>query len=205
MPANTPMVTFENAQYSVPAFLLGARVFVRSHGIGAGEEVIIVHVGLDGPLEVARHLRARPGSPAIEDAHFPDHRPRVPDEYSITARSAAETEFLAIGAGARAWLLEAAAAGTTRMTMKMAEAVALAKISGTAQVDQAPGTAATYSRFATGDLASLLTATGSESEGHRADEAASLAQGTAGWASIGHPVTPVVEAIATDDDLEDSA
>jgi len=204
VPDNTPMVTFENSQYSVPAFLLGARVFVRSHGIGADEQVIVVHLGIDGPVEVARHLRARPGSPAIDDAHFPDHRQKVPGDYAIKARSVAQAEFLALGAGAHAWLLEAAAAGTTRMNIKMAEAVALAKISGTALVDTALGEAATYGRFATGDLASILAATGSRGPAHRADETASLAQGTSGWAAIGHTITPVFDAAAADD-LEQSA
>jgi len=118
VPDNTPMVTFENGQYSVPAHLLGARVFVRSHGIGADEQVIVVHLGIDGPVEVARHRRARPGSPAIDDAHFPDHRQKVPGDYPIKARSAAEAEFLRLGTGARAWLLEAAAVGTTRMNVR---------------------------------------------------------------------------------------
>jgi transposase len=204
VPANTPMVTFENGQYSVPAFLLGARVFVRSHGVGAEEQVIVVHVGIDGPVEVARHLRARPGSPAIDDAHFPDHRQKVPGDYTIKARSAAEAEFLGIGTGAHAWLLEAAAAGTARMNVKMAEAVALAKISGTAQVDKALGEAATYSRFATGDLASILAAASSRTPARKADEKTSLAQGTAGWAAIGRTITPVFEVVA-EDDLEDSA
>ena len=203
VPDNTPMVTFENGQYSVPAFLLGARVFVRSHGIGEGEQVIVVHVGIDGPVEVARHPRARPGSPAIDDTHFPDHHPKVPGDYPIKARSAAEAEFLGIGAGARAWLLEAAAAGTTRMNVKMADAVALAKISGLAEVDAALGEAATYGRFATGDLASILGSHSSRTLTHRADEGQSLAQGTAGWAAIGQAITPVFEVIA--DDLEESA
>jgi transposase len=203
VPDNTPMVTFENGQYSVPAYLLGARVFVRSHGVGADEHVIVVHQGIDGPVEVARHLRARPGSPAIDDAHFPDHRQKVPGDYTIKARSAGEAEFLGIGDGARAWLLEAAAAGTTRMNMKMAEAVALAKIGGITRVDEALGEAATYGRFATGDLASILGATGSRVLPRKADEATSLAQGTAGWAAIGLPITPVFEVIA--DDLEESA
>lgn len=204
VPDNTPMVTFENGQYSVPAYLLGARVFVRSHGVGEGEQVIVVHVGIDGPVEVARHLRARPGSPAIDDAHFPDHREKVPGDYTIKARSAAEAEFLGIGAGAHAWLLEAAAAGTARMNMKMAEAVALAKISGIAEVDKALSEAATYSRFATGDLASILGARVSSGKAHRADEKTSLAQGTAGWAAIGQAITPVFEVIASDE-LEESA
>ena len=204
VPENTPMVTFENGQYSVPAFLLGARVFVRSHGVGAGEQVIVVHVGIDGPVEVARHQRARPGSPAIDDAHFPDHREKIPGEYTIKARSAAEAEFLGIGAGAHAWLLEAAAAGTARMNVKMAEAVALAKISGLTAVDKALGAAATYGRFATGDLASILGAANHRKTTHKADEKTSLAQGTAGWAAIGRTITPVFEVVATDD-LEESA
>jgi transposase len=196
VPENTPMVTFENGQYSVPAHLLGARVFVRSHGVGADEQVVIVHVGSDGPVEIARHHRARPGSPRIDDAHFPDHREKIPGDYTITPRSAAETEFLTIGAGAHAWLLEAAAAGTARMNVKMAEAVALAKISGTARVDEALGQAATYGRFATGDLASLLSAGGTRPPARSATETSSLAQGTAGWAAIGQ---------AAGDELEQSA
>ncbi|MBG6060229.1 hypothetical protein RCH16_003708 [Cryobacterium sp. MP_M5] len=203
VPDNTPMVTFENGQYSVPAHLLGARVFVRSHGVGEGEQVIVVHHGSDGPVEVARHPRARPGSPAIDDAHFPDHRERVPGDYAVKARSAAEAEFLRIGAGAKAWLLEAAAAGTTRMSVKMADAVALAKISGITAVDEALGEAATYGRFATGDLASLLGSNSSRTLTHRADEGQSLAQGTAGWAAIGRPITPVFDVSA--DDLEEIA
>lgn len=199
VPGNTPMVTFENGQYSVPSFLLGARVFVRSHGVGAGEQVIIVHVGIDGPVEVARHLRARPGSPRVDDAHFPGHVEKVPGEYTIKARSAAEAEFLSIGAGAHAWLLEAAAAGTARMNVKMAEAVALAKISGIAEVDRALGEAATYSRFATGDLASILGAATHRRTTHRADEQTSLAQGTAGWAAIGRPIALVSEVVAIED------
>lgn len=115
------MVTFENAQYSVPAHLLGARVFVRTHGTGPGEQVIIVHPGAAGPVEVARHDRARPGSPAINDEHFPGSRTRIPGDYEVRARSADE----------------AAAAGTARMNVKMAEAVTLAKTAGTDQVDRA--------------------------------------------------------------------
>lgn len=205
VPGNTPMVTFENGQYSVPAFLLGDSVFVRAHGVGADEQVIIVHVGIDGPVEVARHRRARPGSPSIDDSHFPDHQVKVPGEYTIKARSATEAEFLGIGAGAHAWLLEAAASGTTRMNMKMAEAVALAKISGSTEVDQALGEAATYGRFATGDLPSILNAAVSKGTARRANEKTSLAQGTAGWAAIGQAITPVFEVVGTDEDSQEDA
>lgn len=185
VPENTPMVSYENAQYSVPAHLTGAEVFVRQHGTGPGTQVIIVHVGDEGPVEVARHGLARPGSPAIIDAHFPDHEEKIPGDYKPVPRSAAEAEFLAIGAGARTWLLEAAAAGTARINQKMAEAVALAKIAGTAEVDRALGLAAVHHRFAHGDLASLLNASTHQTGLHTAGEGKSLTQGTAGWAGLG--------------------
>ncbi|MDQ0145558.1 IS21 family transposase [Pseudarthrobacter niigatensis] len=185
VPENTPMVTFENAQYSVPAHLLGTRVFVRVHGSGPGEQVIIVHHGPGGPVEVARHERARPGSPAINDEHFPGIRTRVPGDYTPRARTADEAEFLAIGAGAATWLVEAAAAGTGRMNLKMAEAVTLAKIAGTKQVDRALGDAALHGRFAHGDLASILNANVRRTTTHAADETRSLTQGTSAWAGLG--------------------
>lgn len=187
VPENTPVVTFENAQYSVPAHLLGARVFVRTHGTGPGEQVIIVHHGAAGPVEVARHERARPGSPAINDEHFPGTRAKLPGDYEVRARSADEAAFLAIGEGARTWLLEAAAAGTARMNVKMAEAVTLAKIAGTDQVDRALGDAALHGRFAHQDLASILNANIRRTTTHAANEASSLTQGTSAWAAIGNP------------------
>jgi hypothetical protein len=193
VPENTPMVTFENAQYSVPAHLLGARVFVRAHGTGPGEQVIIVHHGPGGPVEVARHERARPGSPAINDEHFPGTRTRIPGDYAVKARTADEAEFLGIGKGAATWSIEAAAAGTGRINVKMAEAVALAKIAGTEQVDRALGDAALSGRFAHGDLASILNANVRRTTTHAADETRSLTQGTSAWAGLGNEPAAVKE------------
>jgi hypothetical protein len=119
VPGNTPMVAFEGGQYSVPHTLLGETVWVRVHGQGAEEEVIAVHVGPTGPVEVARHTRATPGSPKIDDTHFPP-APAGPLDRKPLARDAAEAEFLAIGDGARLWLAEAAAAGTSKIRVKMA-------------------------------------------------------------------------------------
>ena len=70
---------------------------VRSHGVGNDERIVRMHQSGDGPVEVARHARARPGSPMIEDTHFPDHAPTITGDYAVNARSAAEAEFLAIG------------------------------------------------------------------------------------------------------------
>lgn len=185
VPVNTPMISFESGQYSVPHTLLGEEVFVRVHGVADGEQVIIVHAGADGPVEVARHDRARPGSPQIIDAHFPhDGSRKIPGVYQPKAKTAGEVDFLAIGHGAHSWLGEAAAVGASRMRVKMAEAVTLSRLHGIEVVDEALGAAAAYGRFATGDLPSLLAhrVTG---EGHRANEQASLAQGTSAWEAMG--------------------
>jgi transposase len=183
---NTPVVTFEGGQYSVPHRLLGEQVWVRTHGVGDGEQVIIVHVGGGGPVEVARHRRAAPGSPRLDDGHFPP-APAGALTRAPKARTAAEIEFLALGDGARLWLTEAAAAGTGRMRVKMAEAVALGKLVGGTEVDWALGHAAVNARFADGDLASILDhhARTRPGEDHQAGEDHSLTQGTASWAALG--------------------
>ena len=205
------MVTCENGQYSVPAHLLGVKVFVRSHGVGADEQVIVFQSGFDGAVEAARHQRARPGSPAIDNAYFFDHREKMPGDCMIKAKSVAEAELLSIGSGVHPWLLEAVAAGTARMNVKIAETVTPAAINSTAKVNTVLDAAATYARFAIGGLAVILAAGSFRGEAHRADEKASWAKGTSGWAAsgwaaigwaaIGQPVTSVFEADA-DDDLE---
>lgn len=193
VPVNTPMVTFESGQYSVPHkfeahSLLGATVWVRTHGVGAEEEVVIVHVGADGPVEVARHHRATPGTPRIDDEHFPP-RPEGPLDRRPRAKNAAESEFLDLGEGARLWLIEAAAAGTTKMRVKMVEALTLAKLFDPAEVDWALGHAAVHGRFAEADLSSILDhhAHTPQAGEHRASEQRSLTQGTSGWARLGYP------------------
>lgn len=186
VPTNTPMVAFESGQYSVPHALMGSEVFVRVQGVADGEQVVIVAPGSDGFEEVARHGRARPGSPKINDRHFPtDATQKVPGVYAIRAKNQDEEEFLAIGHGAHEWLREAAAVGASRMRQKMTEAVALSRLHGGDVVDEALGTAAAYGRFATGDVASLLV-NRVDAHARSADEESSLAQGTGGWQAMGN-------------------
>jgi transposase len=189
VPANTPMVMFESGQYSVPHTLLGATVWVRTHGVGEDEWVVIVHVGDDGPIEVARHRRATPGTPKIDDGHFPP-QPSGPLDRQPRAKNPAEAEFLDLGEGARLWLVEAAAAGTPRMRVKMTEALALAKLFDPVEVDWALGHAAVHGRFAEADLSSILDhhARQPGTGEHRASEDSSLTQGTAAWARLGQQV-----------------
>jgi Mu transposase, C-terminal domain len=173
------LVTFEGGQYSVPHELAGQPVWVRRHG----EQVVISHAGPGGPVEVARHLVTAPGSPRVDDAHYP---PAPPGALNRTPkpRTAAEAQFLTIGDGAGLWLAEAAAAGACRVRAKMATAVQLAALHGAAATDRALGQAAAAGRFADGDLAAILAhqASAASGEPSQAGEQSSLAQGTAGWA-----------------------
>jgi len=188
VPPNTPMVTFEHGLYSVPQHLLGERVWVRAHAVGDTEQVIVVHHSAQGPVEVARHGRATPGSPRIDDDHFGGPSTKQPGEYTVRPRTEAERAFLAIGDGARVWLAEAAAAGTARIRAKMDAAVTLANMAGNTRVDWALGHAAVNSRFGSSDLASILNAHPPATT-RQAGESQSLAQGTSGWAQINNPIS----------------
>jgi transposase len=189
--AQSPMVTFDHAQYSVPHTLAGQVVWVRAHG----EQVIVVHVGPHGPVEVARHARTSPGSPRIEAAHFPP-QPEGPLARTPRPRTPDEAAFLGLGDGAALWLTEAAAAGTSRIRAKLAHAVALAKLGDPAKVNWALGHAAVSGRFAEADLAAILAHQHTTRAGasHQAGEDASLAQGTAGWSRLNPSPTPPTQA-----------
>jgi len=183
---NTPMVSYQGGSYSVPHRLLGETVWVRVHGAGRDERVVIVHVGDRGAIEVARHRRAEPGSPQLDDAHFPP-APAGAINREPRATSDAEAAFLTLGDGAALWLKEAAAQGSSRIRVKMAHAVAIAKLTNPARVDWALGHAAVHQRFGEGDLASILAANldPTRPAARQAGEDKSLTQGTAGWAALG--------------------
>jgi hypothetical protein len=185
VPTNTAMIAFEHGQYSVPHTLCGQTVWARRHG----EQVVVVHVGAAGPVEVARHQQTTPGCPRIDDAHFPP-QPEGPLGRTPHPKTIAEKQFLALGEGAGLWLTEAAAAGCSRIRAKMAEAVELAALHDCTAVDRALGQAATAGRFGHGDLAAILAHQAGDpdtttTEAARAGEHNSLAQGTGSWARLG--------------------
>ncbi len=100
-------ISVGSAIYSVPSTLVEERVWARTHG----SELIVVHVDSpEGPREVARHALTTPGSPSIKDEHYPP-RPAGALERTPRARSREEQAFLAVGPGAEAWLVKAAAEG----------------------------------------------------------------------------------------------
>lgn len=172
-------ISFGGVTYSVPHTLVDETVWVRVEG----DEIVASACPAAGVVEVARHPRSTPGVPMIDDAHYPP-RPDGPLARRPRATSAAEAQFLAIGDGARIWLVEAAAAGTSRVKVKMAEAVTLARLHGTGRVDWALGHAAMFGRFAEGDLASILAAN-PPGVRRRADDIHSLQPGTAAWRQLG--------------------
>jgi hypothetical protein len=187
VPTNTAMIAFEHGQYSVPHTLCGQTVWARRHG----EQIVVVHVGAAGPVEVARHQQTTPGCPRIDDAHFPP-QPEGPLGRTPRPKTVAEKQFLALGEGAGLWLTEAAAAGCSRIRAKMAEAVELAALHDCTAVDRALGQAATAGRFGHGDVAAILAhqagdpdTTTANTEAARASEHNSLAQGTGSWARLG--------------------
>ena len=161
-------------------------------------------IGLRGPFSCLNEARYGIAWGAVGAARDSFDAALTPGDYQIKARSAEEAEFLGIGHGAAAWLVEAAAAGPQRMNQKMREAVQLARIHGIEVVDEALGVAAAYGRFDTGDLASILGAKASSLAVRHASETRSLAQGTRGWASIGQPAAgrPIDEITATSAEAE---
>lgn len=172
-------ISYGGVAYSVPHTLADQEVWVRVDG----DEVVATHVTGRGAVEVARHLLSTPGNPRIDDSHYPP-RPAGPLNRVPKPTNPAERAFLGLGDGARMWLIEAGAAGTARVKVKMADAVELASLHGPERVDWALGHAATFGRFGEGDLASILTAhpTG---ERRRAGEGHSLQDGTASWEGFG--------------------
>ena len=175
-----PMVAHDWCLYSVPSVLAGEAVWVRVHG----GQVVITHVGPDGPVEVARHLLTTPGNPRVNPAHFP-LEPEGALHRSPVAASPAEAEFLAIGDGAVLWLKEAGAVGASRVRAKMADAVARAKLSGVEAVNWALGHAAVYGRFAEADLASILEHRAGADERCQPGEDHTLQPGTSAWEGFG--------------------
>ncbi len=129
-----------------------------------------MHVSAKGAVEVARHRLSTPGHPMIDDAHYPPgalgRQPKATNE--------AEAAFLALGEGARLCLIEA---GAGRVKVKMADALALARLHGPEAVDWALGHAAIYGRFAECDLAAILASRPVQPR-NRASEGHSLQGGT---------------------------
>ena len=100
--------------------------------------------------------------------------------------NAASASVPALGSRWSAPLKEAAAQGTSRIRVKMAHAVSIAKLTNPARVDWALGHAAVHQRFGEGDLASILAANldPATPAARQAGEGQYLTQGTEGWGHV---------------------
>ncbi|HXN60812.1 MAG TPA: IS21 family transposase [Acidimicrobiales bacterium] len=174
-------ISFRGVRYSVPHRFCDTRVWVRQ---GAGEVIIVAGEG-PAAIEVARHQALSPGGSSICEEHYPERRSE-PRERRPRPTSRSEERFLALGEGAKRYLIEGAASGARRLEARMSEAVCLAALHGVGPVDEALGLAAMAGRFWEGDLESILVhAAGALVVRNAPPEGHSLAQGTSSWRSYG--------------------
>lgn len=178
-------IRWGSVRYSTPDGHQGAEVWCRV----VGDELVIVGDTDRGLAEIARHELSTPGHPRILDEHYPRHPTgNGPKPPKPKPRSDAERAFLALGAGAERWLIEAAAIGAQRVRSKMAQAVELAALVGADAVDDALGLAAVAGRFDDRDLASIIDHLAAGRPGPEvvhADQAHSAQPGTAAWKDLG--------------------
>jgi transposase len=176
------LVSFRGARYSVPDRFCEGQVWVRA---AAGEVIITAGEG-SGAAEVARHCLVGPGQTSIRDEHYSHRRGgRNPLARPPRATNPAEREFLALGEGAKLYLVEAAAVGARRIEARMAEAVTLSSLHGRAVVDRALGIAAMAGRFEAGDLGSIIVHGDITPRRAGPPPEHSLAAGTAMWSALG--------------------
>ena len=179
------VISLGGTRYSVPHQLIDQTVWVRVDG----EEVVIAHRGDHGVREVARHQTAAPGNPQLDLSHYPERSASRILDHTPQPRTPGEAAFLQLGPGAAAWLTRAAAAGTSRVNVKMDQAVEFAAVYGADKVDGALAAAAEAGRFAEGDLASILAHRRRTANPDRTvvpiSEAHSLQNGTGRWQEVG--------------------
>jgi transposase len=144
-------VRFGSARYSVPNRLLGTTVEV----IAGPDGVVIVAAGTGEVL--AEHPLMAPGEASVLDAHYGRPRPNAPAR-KVTARTAAELAFMALGPVAEQWLRSAAASGNTRLGPELAELAALEAAHGRDALVAALERAITFGRWRASGVRSILAA-----------------------------------------------
>ena len=192
VPDNTPMVTFEHCQYSLPSNTIGP------DGVDPSPR----RHRRSGDLRPRRWRPNRggaapprhPGQPAIDDSRFPEHRDRIPGDYRVRARTASEQTFLAFGSRCGGVAQRGASARTH--SAEDGPRGRTVRVGGCADVDWALGHAAVRDplrhrrpRFHPG-----RQGVGSHRRG--AGEDTSLAQGTSGWNLFGRTIIDAPEAVS---------
>ena len=144
-------IRFASARYSVPNRLLGSTVEVLSSSTG----VTILTPGTGEVL--AEHPLMAPGEASVLDAHYNRPRPNAPAR-KVTARTAAEQAFCALGPVAEQWLRQAAASGNTRLGPELTELTALQAAHGREALLAALERAITFGRWRASGVRSILAA-----------------------------------------------
>lgn len=144
-------VRFGSARYSVPNRLLGHTVEV----LAGPEGITIVAPGTGEVL--AEHPLMAPGEASVLDAHYGRPRPNAPVR-KVTARTAAELAFCALGPVAQQWLRYAAASGNTRLGPELSELAALEAAHGRDTLVAALERAITFGRWRASGVRSILAA-----------------------------------------------
>ena len=144
-------VRFGSARYSVPNRLLGHTVEV----LAGPDGVTIIAPGTGEVL--AEHPLMAPGEVSVLDAHYGRPRPNSPAR-KVTARTAAEQAFCALGPVAEQWLRSAAASGNTRLGPELAELAALEAAHGRDTLVAALERAITFGRWRASGVRAILAA-----------------------------------------------
>jgi transposase len=144
-------VRFGSARYSVPNRMLGATVEVL-----AGSDRVTILVPATGEV-LAEHPLMAPGEASVLDGHYGRPRPNAPAR-KVTARTAAEQAFCALGSVAEQWLRNAAASGNTRLGPELTELAALEAAHGRQALVAALERAITFGRWNASGVRSILAA-----------------------------------------------
>jgi hypothetical protein len=183
--AKDALVQHEHARYSVPQ-RAGAR---RVRGCSCGSTASwssspTSRMGRRGRWPgTARAARATPSPTSVTT--------RRPQPGALERRPRANTDleraFLALGDGAKSWLIAAAAAGVSGIHARMQGALDLRAFHDAAALDAALGLAATAERFGSEDLTSILAHQASALPGEHASthHESSLQKSTSAWSGFG--------------------
>lgn len=142
-------VRIGSARYSVPATLIGTKVWVA-----ATDQTVTIRT--DDDTEVAVHPLVASGEVAICDDHYGG--PRTAPARAVRPRTPTEKAFVALGGPAEAFLRAAAAAGQTRLPAHLAGIVDLVAAHGEDLVVAALQRALTFRRFTADDIRSIIAA-----------------------------------------------
>jgi hypothetical protein len=141
-------IRFGSARYSVPMTLVGRVVEVEV----ADGRIRIVHLG----TTMADHALVAPGETSIADEHYGGPRPKP--RRAPRPRSATERAVLELGPAAEAFIIGAAAAGSSTLGSELPDLLGLEAAFGRPAVVAALERAVAFGRWRVGDVRSILEA-----------------------------------------------